>query len=133
MEDREIKFRVLYKSQKQKFSFIGYERITNGRWEWMCPELNPDKGERWSNGVYPALSRHTYMRNQFIELKDKNGKEIYEGDIMKTVFGNYCVGYDAAQFEFENFDNYGMYGEFPDFEECEVIGNKYENPELLKK
>jgi uncharacterized phage protein (TIGR01671 family) len=72
-----------------------------------------------------------YAIMQFTGFKDNRGKEIYEGDIMKTFNGNYEVEFDSGQWQFKNFDHYGMYGEFPDFQECELIGNVFQNSFLL--
>ena len=61
---------------------------------------------------------------QFTGLKDKNGKEIYEGDIFRYR-GDVKVLDDIAAFYWANFEG------LLDNKYIEVIGNIYENPELL--
>lgn len=78
---------------------------------------------------------------QFTGLYDKNGKEIYDGDIVKlTTSGDHTFGKDNYNFHVE-YINAGFYYRTPyglvqlfhnRFEEAEVIGNIYQNPELLK-
>lgn len=64
--------------------------------------------------------------NQFTGLKDKRGKEIYEGDILR---GGAYLSYEVKWDYEENGWNINPYG--INSGEFEVIGNIYENPELL--
>jgi uncharacterized phage protein (TIGR01671 family) len=71
------------------------------------------------------------MLMQFTGLKDKNGVEIYEGDIDRE-YG--VVVYDKATFGFKGKDSHGhdsiLILQWA--EEREIIGNIHENKELLK-
>ena len=68
---------------------------------------------------------------QFTGLHDKNGKEIYEWDIVKGTEDNEHQGQSAVfygNFHIQPFSYLGCY----DGAKFEVIGNIYENPELLE-
>lgn len=83
-----------------------------------------------------------YKLMQYTGLKDKNGKEIYEGDILNAYHNEFevyeiaAVKYSAPAFTLGRYwkdgshDWYSM--EQYDSYELEVLGNIYENPELLE-
>ena len=75
---------------------------------------------------------------QFTGLHDKNGKEIYEGDILKTfpIISSDKIAYDSfnvvVRFTSSSWIANGVLG-IKQSEISEVIGNIYENPELISK
>jgi len=75
---------------------------------------------------------HHYKIMQYTGLKDKNGKEIYEGDIVKKE-NNKLYQIKYKEFGFQAIDNLGQNWYLTDWYKCEIIGNIYENPELLEK
>lgn len=83
---------------------------------------------------------------QYTGLKDKNGKEIYEGDILNArhsllavqkYYSNMEVFFDTVNGDWKcgpTHQNACLYsGLFQHGDKLEVIGNIYENPELLKE
>ena len=130
---REIKFRVWRNKTKEMI----YENIDNilhhfsseAEVSKSCTEPNPDL-ECNEYKFADAFGYKDSVIMQFTGLKDKNGKEIYEGDIIRL--RGYGVN-DSRKIQDIIFHE----GKFQSHLEndligCEVIGNIYENPELIK-
>lgn len=135
---REIKFRAWVKPLKRYANGIDtilYHKACDveggGIWSVVC--------EEWDSEVYEY---DNIVIEQYTDLKDKNGKEIYEGDIVEWVNGlgekhifeimwNEC----RASFQMVEIGQeypyilQGLSDKMKPY--CEVIGNIHENPELL--
>ena len=111
---REIKFRAFDKEEKVCVS-----------WDWI----------KEAEFIY-LLDNEDFIPMQYTGLKDKNGVEIYEGDVIQTDGYAPCeIIYEAPKFMalWKNRNNLTWDLQSFVFDEIEVIGNIYENPELLEQ
>lgn len=118
---REIKFRVWDSREKKMAHKL--------KLDWMggTPELND---------AIATIQRENVVLMQFTGLRDRNRKEIYEGDV---VSGAYYQGRTVVEWVGDHgwtvksyhMDAEGKIGSYPTAF-IEVIGNIYENPELLQ-
>lgn len=144
--EREIKFRFWDKNSKKwrypsdhKFGILitdnGFEYSTG--WDGLD---NPRFGTEDEDG-YQIITKEQYdeiqgsfISSQFTGLTDKNGKEIYEGDIYHQGDKNITytvVWHDSGLIGKQNSStSYAGIQHWQD--RIEIIGNIYENPQLLK-
>ena len=124
---RELKFRA-WDKDSQKMCVVG-------QIQWLGEDIDHvlrDRSRGWTNDY---ISNYELM--QYTGLKDKNGKEIYEGDIGETYSSGFMrwgrspkgvVIYENGKFTIRECE-WGMNG--TPWGAVTIIGNIYENPELI--
>lgn len=134
--NREVKFRGLSENE-------------NGTKEWVYGYLGRCDGDfviEDEDGFGCFVDKRTI--GEYTGCKDANGNEIYEGDIVKVIdlapldasYGKQYIGkiiYDKDRFKIDYKDtcpcDTRIYTDFPYWIKIEVIGNVYENKNLLEE
>jgi uncharacterized phage protein (TIGR01671 family) len=133
-KEREVKFRAWHKEWKS------LDKVISIDWDNEQVQIESDIG----NCDWVGMDAVILM--EYTGLKDKNGAEIYEGDIVADIKGKLCpVLWDVSQVRFavNGGKSVNLSGKKDDTDfimglapwitkEWTVIGNIYQNPELLE-
>jgi uncharacterized phage protein (TIGR01671 family) len=113
--NREIKFRLWDKIRKE---------MRKGCHNILIDSL--DGKPYWQYGYDEAMPMVNYEVMQFTGLLDKNGKEIYEADLLKRLNGEVeTVVFDSGCFCIKHKD--GSFDFIAEHNQFEIVGNIYEN------
>ncbi|WP_052124671.1 YopX family protein [Lysinibacillus odysseyi] len=129
---REIKFRAWDFEDKKMWQVIS---VSEGHWDENKHVLMCDFGENPLMKGTDIRQSFTYELMQYTGLKDKKGIKIYEGDIIhlkhETGYQEWDENKEVVEFSMGAF-SCSIYSTPDGGCDCEVIGNIYENPELLE-
>ena len=114
-------------------------------WDDVLNEMLYGRVEQFDDMLGFRFEKHLETENPIYMwstgLKDKNGREIYEGDVVSGMYFDSLSKSEKPTICFVKWDESGYWtfrgekyflgGYLTDIRDCEVIGNIYENPELL--
>jgi uncharacterized phage protein (TIGR01671 family) len=135
---RDLKFRAW----DEKYKYMNYKVVIGNQSEtgyyytchsmWVLPENVDYKCEpHWMN----FEEGNGFQVMQYTGIKDKNGKDIYEGDIVETPAGQIAT-VDYSENHYQGFICNEVSTDWHwnlNVLTVEVIGNIFENPEILEK
>lgn len=120
------------------------KRVDNGEWETGslvitrsgCSDEQVFITDKMTGYLTPVIPETV---DQYTGLTDKNGKKIFEGDIVNCVYDGdlrtYIVVWDKEELDFKATNGEESFGNNFRYlccnEEVEIIGNIHDNPELM--
>ena len=125
---------ILFRGKRMDNGELVFGDLIREPWGY-CIQVVTGSGNGYSRKKY-AITEETV--GQYTGLKDKNGKRIFEWDVIKRFWLGaeiiYCVRYDGeyAHFIGNSMNKSGFTTFDNDGEMFEVIGNIHDNPELWK-
>lgn len=134
---KEVEFRVFDKERKTMLYHNDNIRIGF----WLDGEINIATSSFQFNDYFINQDKNNWIVTQYTGLKDKNGKKIYEGDIVKGISNNLFSMRNIKQYEIIwGIDKWHVKGTYFSLQELinycngniSIIGNIYENTELLE-
>ena len=122
------------------------KRTDNGEWVYGVPTKDSHGETVMVESVYECEEYNCRGANclyvnentvgQYTGLTDKNGKTIFEGDIVKGHWGTiFTIFYDETCLQLRTRSQLGIERDtdyYQGYNDIEVIGNIYDNPELLR-
>ncbi|WP_341780389.1 YopX family protein [Levilactobacillus sp. HBUAS70063] len=126
------KFRVWDETQ-HKMLQVDYIEFIDGKAYWF--EASPADGNVQGENDGPVGGNSQLKLEQSTGLKDANGDDIYENDLVLLDPDDppYQVIFDEGKFELSNDYLRLVYDLSEEHMDCEIIGNIHENPELLEE